>query len=276
MPNLITHLRCFNRKERYILMREALGPRTFSLDAGFRRRLSAAIGTPVPKDAFVAMDYHLDWLQMALFLARKASRPRYIPKGDVLAQGQETLNKNQMDIDLLVAFEKDATTYIVLLEAKMETGWSNAQMGKKASRLRQIFDGEPASDAVEQHFVLLSPTRPRRLETDWWPGWMTRGGKPVWMKLPRPDGLSAGTDARGTDHSDRQRRGTKGKCAAQHPRGPAVAAGRASLRGSTRASTVRPARLFFRTLPERPLSTRCAGVPSQRPYTPLEFVIVDV
>ena len=189
MSDLITRLQSFNRKEQFILLREALGGRTFSLEAGFRERLGTLIGVRVPTDAFVAMDYHLDWLQMALFLARTPTPPQFIPKGDVLSEGQEDLNANQMDIDLLVAFDTEAKTHLVLLEAKMETGWSNLQMRRKAKRLRQIFGDHPHSDVARPHFVLLSRTRPQRLEAGKWPAWMKRDGKPVWMELPRPDGL---------------------------------------------------------------------------------------
>ena len=189
MSSLVNHLRSFNRKERFILLTETLGERTFSLDAGFRRRLSTVLGTDVPSNAFVAMDYHLDWLQMALFLARTPNASRLIRKGDVLSEGQEDFNANQMDIDLLVAFDQDATTHLVLLEAKMETGWTNQQMRKRARRLHQIFRDESGSIPAQPHLVLLSPRPPRRLDTATWCDWMKRNGKPVWMELPRPVGL---------------------------------------------------------------------------------------
>ena len=187
MSELIEHLRSFNRKERFILLREALG--RDALGDAFRRRLGDCIGAPVPANAFVAMDYHLDWLQMALYLARTPDPPSPIPRRDVLGEGPADFNANQMDVDLLVAFDEGATTHLVLLEAKMETGWTNRQMCKKAARLRQIFGDPPDRSLADPCFVLLSPQRPQRLETDDWPGWMTRGGEPVWMKLPRPSGL---------------------------------------------------------------------------------------
>ena len=187
MSELIEHLRSFNRKERFILLREALG--SDALGDAFRRRLGDSIGKEVPAGAFVAMDYHLDWLQMALYLARTPDPPPRIPKQDVLGEGPADFNANQMDVDLLVAFDEGATTHLALLEAKMETGWTNRQMLEKAKRLRQIFGDSPDRSLADPCFVLLSPRRPQRLETDDWPGWMTRGGKPVWMKLPRPSGL---------------------------------------------------------------------------------------
>ncbi|MCY4390665.1 MAG: hypothetical protein OXE43_01270 [Chloroflexi bacterium] len=148
------------------------------------------------------MDYHLDWLQLALFLTRTPEPPQFIPKGDVLGEGQEDFKANQMDIDLLLVFNKGGTPHLVLLEAKMETGWSNLQMWKEAKRLRQIFGEQPDLDVVRPYFMLLSWTRPRRLEADEWTAWMTRDGKPVWMELPWPHGLSnvtrCGDDGRGS------------------------------------------------------------------------------
>ena len=183
MSTLIDHLRSFNRKERFILLHEALGEDTFTLDEGFRARLGASIGVPVPADAYVAMDYHLDWLQMALYLAATPAPPSPIPNSDLFRANQE-------DADLLVAFDQDATTHVVLLEAKMETGWTNKQLHSKAQRLRLIFGSDrPGVDLATPHFVLASPKKSERIRTDTWPEWMTRDGVPLWMKLPRPPGL---------------------------------------------------------------------------------------
>ena len=173
MSELIGHLRSFNRKERFILLREALGRDT--LGDAFRRRLGDCIGVTVPASAFVAMDYHLDWLQMALYLARTPDPHPRIRKQDVLGKGQRDFNANQMDIDLLVAFDEGATTHLVLIEAKMETGWRNRQMYEKAKRLRQILGDPPDRSLADPCFVLLSPRRPQQLKVDVWPGWMTRG-----------------------------------------------------------------------------------------------------
>ena len=160
-----------------------------ALGDAFRGRLDDTTGVTVPDNAFVAMDYHLDWLQMALYLARTPNPPSPIPKRDVLGEGPADFNANQMDVDLLVAFDEGAKTLLLLLEAKMETGWTNRQMCQKAKQLRQIFGDPPDCSLADPCFVLLSPRPPQRLETDDWPSWMTRGGKPVWMKLPRPPNL---------------------------------------------------------------------------------------
>ena len=44
MSTLIEHLRSFNRKERFILLRRTLGRDTFQLDGSFRERLGQELG----------------------------------------------------------------------------------------------------------------------------------------------------------------------------------------------------------------------------------------
>lgn len=137
----------------------------------------------VPADAFVAMDYHLDWICVALTLARGASE-------DAVHPNDGGITGNQEDVDLLVAYEAQGATHLVLLEAKAETGWTNKQMTSKAARLRALFgdDGE-RWPGVRVHFSLVSPKKPERLESEAWPGWMTDGDGPRWMGLEVPGGL---------------------------------------------------------------------------------------
>ena len=182
MSDLVKHLQSFTRKERFVLLSEALGRE--HLGDGFRTPLGDVIGMAVPSDAYVAMDYHLDWLQMALYLAENPEPPRRIPKDDLVTGNQE-------DADLLVAFDGESTTHIVLIEAKVETGWTNKQLNSKADRLARIFgQGRPVVHLATPHYVLASPKIPSEaVSTDGWPDWMTRGGRPVWMKLERPSGL---------------------------------------------------------------------------------------
>ena len=189
MSALIEHLRLFNRKERFILLRHTLGVNMFRLDRGFREGLGGKLGMSVPDDAYVAMDYHLDWLQMALHLAE-------LPAPQELIPNERLIGANQQDIDLLVAFDAAASTHIVLVEAKMETGWNNQQLDSKAKRLRRIFGNEPDTTFAKPHFVLMSPRMPQRVTTDHWPDWMRPGGELLWMELPRPKGLRKVTRCR--------------------------------------------------------------------------------
>ena len=196
--DLIKHLRSFNRKERFILLREALG--TDVLGGAFRRQLGDSIRVAVPANAFVAMDYHLDWLQMALYLADNPLPPQRIRNDDLVAGTQE-------DADLLVAFQSHSGTQVVLIEAKVEMAWTNSQLTSKARRLRRIFgDGRPGVHLATPHYVLASPKPPPPgIGTAEWPDWMKPSGKPVWMELRPPSGLKKPT--RCTAHGKASQRG---------------------------------------------------------------------
>ena len=209
---LISHLRSFNRKERNILLEDALGAGTFHLDTGFRERLGSLLGliapgdaarflglTTIPGDAFVAMDYHLDWLHVALHLVGAAEPVQVIPKPG-------GFSATQIDVDLLVVFGVGETTHVVLIEAKSGGGWNNMQLRKKAERLATIFGDTPNSGPISRHFVLLSPHRPQKLATDSWPDWMKPHGRPLWMELQLPPTLR--TVTRSDEHGRASAAGT--------------------------------------------------------------------
>ena len=193
----IDYLRLLNRKERFHLLHRALGKTTFHLDECFRTRLQSCLsgslrgGASIPPDAFVAMDYHLDWIGMALHLAadgsERARHDRFPLKGivhDGLVSG------TQQDVDLLVAFSDGATTHLVMIEAKGDTRWRNVQLDRKAQRLDWIFSGDrPWSDSIAPHFLLMSPTCPKFLTKKGWPSWMKPNGEPLWLHLPLPEDL---------------------------------------------------------------------------------------
>ena len=72
MMTLMEHLESFNRKERFFLVGNALGNPDFQLSTDFQTKLNTAFGIQPPNSAFVAMDYHLDWLHASPFLALPA------------------------------------------------------------------------------------------------------------------------------------------------------------------------------------------------------------
>ena len=158
MSDLVELMEFFNRKERFLLIRQALG--TFRLIDDFRTKLGRAIDLTIPQAAFIAIDYHLDWLAAALHAHKSRS-----PNGIFENANQEVVGGNQQDIDLLIAFDEGEKSHVVLVEAKGATGWSNSQMQSKAKRLRQIFgsDGE-CYPGVVPHFCLLSPRPPQHLQ----------------------------------------------------------------------------------------------------------------
>lgn len=185
MTSLIEYLESFNRKERFFLIGEALGNSKFRLSDDFRSRLSETFRVLVPSDAFVAMDYHLDWIHTSLYLAGPGVREEAVHLNtNAITSG------NQEDTDLIVAFEGKDTTHLMLIEAKAETGWTNKQMTSKAKRLEKIFgtDGKKYPNA-KPYFCLMSPRLPQQLNSNKWPPWMTNSeGEPIWLCLTVPEG----------------------------------------------------------------------------------------
>lgn len=189
MSQVISYLELFNRKERFILLSHALGGErgeAFSLNRDFRKTLASEIDVLVPKGAFVAMDFHLDWLQMALYLADHNDPLHCV----IPNEGNRLVSGNQEDIDLLIAFEDAGTheTHIALVEAKADTGWTNKQLTSKAKRLSLIFDKQSyGTELVKPHFILMSPSRPR-IETNAWPHWLPLQLRDGLLKVTRCNG----------------------------------------------------------------------------------------
>ena len=193
--NLIEIMKSFNRKERSFLIAQALGLHSdcgetaFSLSESFRNRLNkevknVEIPDPKEREVFVAMDYHLDWLQAAL--SWKYTSPvenyKFCNEGKVI-------EGTQQDIDLLVAFEANGKCHLILVEAKAYSGWDNLQLSSKAYRLRKIFGetGEKWCD-VQPYFYVIGPQMPAKLKPDCLPEWMLDDrGKLQWLcfRLPK-------------------------------------------------------------------------------------------
>ena len=134
MIDLIEILESFNRKERFFLISHALGLRSnsdepaFSLSNCFRKQLNTNIDVaipPEPEGVFVAMDYHLDWLQAALILAHTNQDEK--SKFCNGSKEDQVIKGTQEDIDLLVAFKAGEKFHLILVEAKAYSGWTNKQ-----------------------------------------------------------------------------------------------------------------------------------------------------
>ncbi len=190
MSQVIENLRSLDRKERFAVLREALGfdrdrPH---LDNGFRKRLQECIRVRVPNRVFLAMDYHMDWIQLALHLTET---PGIQPETPFENPGFENINKNQQDIDLVVAFEtkddEEEVTHLALIEAKAYLHWDNHQLSCKAKRLGEIFGSNGRCHAaVQPHFVLMTNYVPEGIHTHGWPEWTRDGGRPLLLKYCLP------------------------------------------------------------------------------------------
>ena len=185
MSNMIDNLEGMNRKERFFLIGMALGKPDFRLDSAFRQRLSAEFQVAIPDSAFIAMDYHLNWIHAAAALAFCTPT-----KEGVYDNADGAIDGTQEDVDLLVAFE-DALglNHLIMLEAKGVTPFINSQFEHKMNRLKTIFgkNGDRWSQ-IRPYFGLASPRDPVRLRRDLCPAWLTVKGKIPWFKMPIPPG----------------------------------------------------------------------------------------
>ncbi len=179
---LVPYLRRFNRKERFLLVGFALGNEAFRLGDDFRQQLSDLLGLAIPADAFVAMDYHLDWLFASLHIAAKGGHEGPHPRDPRLIAG------NQEDVDLLVAFDAEEGSHVIMIEAKGVTSHSNRQFRSKTERVSAAF-AAPEANHVVPYFVLVSPTPPQHLKSDSPPWMLGKDGKVPWLHLPIPHDL---------------------------------------------------------------------------------------
>ena len=192
MHRLIENLRLLDRKERFAVLRDVLGfhPVAPHLDCDFRNRLAGCIDREVPKHCFLAMDYHLDWIELALHLTERSELQ---PGRIFLSPNPDNINKSQEDTDLLVAFEETCAegvrTHVVLIEAKAYLPWSNDQLESKVRRLRKIFGAQGNCwNKVTPHFVLMTSRVSKDVRFNYWPDWMKKkdNEEPSWLEYQLP------------------------------------------------------------------------------------------
>lgn len=203
--NLVKALARFNRKERYWLIRNALGPSSARLDDAFLYKLKLAIGKEVPPDAWWAMDYHLDWLIGALSLVADEDDDKSVHQ--VRPNSLNFVTGSQEDMDLVVAFDK----VLVLIEAKGESAWSNSQFNSKVARLEAMRNAGLLPESITVFLVVMSPDAPVKLMArpdSPWQTWVCGADGslrhiPLTMdekllKVTRCDEVSAQPDSKGT------------------------------------------------------------------------------
>jgi hypothetical protein len=175
LPPVVSSLQKFNRKERFFLVGWALDNPAFTLGESFRTTLrdQLELGVEVPSNAFVAMDFHLEWLFAGLLLAANggdrgphSNAPSVAGRNSIPGTATPLSLGNQEDIDLLIAFETEGKTHLLLIEAKGATGFTNEQLGSKVRRLSAIFaDPQIATLDLDPRFVIASPREPRGIIT---------------------------------------------------------------------------------------------------------------
>lgn len=169
VSDLVEYLDAFNRKERFALIRQALGLANFTPSFTFVQALASRAGADIAgaTSATAWMDYHLDWLYAALVLDATPGQATFpSPQWPGADPGADALNvnANQEDIDLLVAVTTKEKVHLFLVEAKWETAWQTAQMVSKLKRLRLLFGQHGDSHPnVVPHLVLASKRMPKHL-----------------------------------------------------------------------------------------------------------------
>ncbi|OBQ83550.1 hypothetical protein [Mesorhizobium sp. WSM3873] len=177
MSELEAALERFNRKERYWLLREALGRQPLSEE--FRKKLAGVFGSnagvAVPENAWWAIDYHADWLFGALSTLRYGESFPAHPNVPVQVTG------TQEDFDLLIAFERT----LIIVEAKAGQHWGNRQVKSKLARLTALVDyNSRLPDPLRLYFVLASPRQPSKLDASSCPPVLrTRDGGVHWIQM---------------------------------------------------------------------------------------------
>jgi hypothetical protein len=187
--NLADALELFNRKERNLLVRLALGHKKenpLRLSDSFRRDVGTKLAIDIPLEAWWATDFHFSWLAGALRVHAQGAEDSLTPQQNLPSGARYLVEGNQEDIDLVIA----TGTHLMMIEAKAYGAWSNSQMASKIQRLNllhQYYETLPraSEQPIQFHFLLISPTEPERLLADW-PTWVYKGGekKIPWIPLP--------------------------------------------------------------------------------------------
>lgn len=184
---LVEALERFNRKERNLLVRAAIGTpeSALQLSPGFRGEIVAALGLNevIPADAWWSTDFHIAWLAGALsvYALGDGALSQTWPNPEV--DRKHLMEPNQEDIDLVVSWDN----HIVLIEAKAYSCFSNHQLKSKLARLElvQIYYRELAESYnidVDFRLLLMSSGAPEKLDLAP-PSWLCPTGKLPWIKL---------------------------------------------------------------------------------------------
>jgi len=190
--NIIRNLKSLNSKERFYLFGEATGNQNLILCRSYIEKIQNILDLRIPEEYFVGLDYHLDWIYAALNVNDINDRTKEYDNTESVVEGK------QEDVDLIVAYELNGRTTIILIEAKGVGSFDNkaawTQLDSKSKRLKKIFKDCDEKN-VEPHFILNSPKQPKRIVVNAdWPLWMTRDSglgerKFYWMELKLPNDL---------------------------------------------------------------------------------------
>ncbi len=174
---LVQNLKQLNAKERDHLMRFAYLGATGAYEDNADRWLSVEMERAL-KDrfaksgldasarcVFASMDYHLDWLHVALLLA--CNKEIACDQMGLLDDGlpDDSLRPVigiQEDLDLLVVFATDSNVFLLCIEAKGDASFDKVQLARKLIRLDRIIVASGAINRADLQctLVLIAPKTP--------------------------------------------------------------------------------------------------------------------
>lgn len=177
---LVANLKSLNAKEREYLVRYAYQgdeqdrpPLSEAMIRDLRKLFPNELGSADCR--FAGMDYHLDWLHVALYLACKSvtveeaqSNKRVESLGKFEDEVDKTLRPvtgGQEDVDLLAVFVDGSNTILLFIEAKGVGSFGRVQLARKLVRLDRILAASGARECkdLKCEFVLTGPER----ESEW-------------------------------------------------------------------------------------------------------------
>jgi hypothetical protein len=182
MDALARALAQFNRAEPDLLFRDALGHwnTRLGLSDDFCKRVAAAVNLPcIPSDAWWATEYPFNCLVGALVLYAEGETAVKQPRRNSL----ELIKPGREDVDLIISFG----TELILIEAKAYSPNDNNQLRSKLEVVDNIRSLYLSLCGIKEghirfHFLLTSPTKPRKLNVEW-PSWAGKSSMPPWMPL---------------------------------------------------------------------------------------------
>lgn len=170
--NIIDRLKMFNRKERDHLMKFALckQPEAPEISTSLWQLISNGGNKPNADRMFIGMDYHLNWLYAALAMAKMSDGEMekqfdnewYCKAPPKEHKDSRPIQENQQDVDLLIAWFDQRWAIplrLILVEAKLDSGWIPEQLTSKRQRLDLIRQDASLMGLgfIDWRFLLLSP-----------------------------------------------------------------------------------------------------------------------
>lgn len=144
-------LEAFNRKERYWLIRNCCGngvdlslPLSDAIIEKLTKKFKELLDVDL-KNAWWAMDYHIDWLIAGLTLFQDQDTDKIRNQNE-----KYKISGTQEDFDFIICVENK----LIFIEAKLSSGWDREQLDSKIERLKGM---ETLFQNTEQYFILLSP-----------------------------------------------------------------------------------------------------------------------